>query len=346
MKKYFLGFVVAAALLVIAGCGSSLPVGRPSYTPPPSPCGQNVTPPATYKHIIWFVFENRDASQIYGNPTGKTPYMDALAHQCGWAANMHAEFHPSTPNYIAMTSGANQGITSDINPSHSLKANNIFNQVQSAGLTWGQYSSRMPDAAQGGGNCWTKDYPPAPNAYYTAHHEPAPYYADIYSTCLSQDVPLDPGETGPLCQSRSVTGCPDTQTGTLAKALDNNTLPNFVFVGPADDGGNSKLGGEVDPTIGDMFLQRWISKIKSSQAYTSGTTAIFITWDENSNFKGSATTPTIPTILVAPSIPTGTVSTTSFDHYSMLKTTEQMLGITTYLGAAARATGMRAAFHW
>jgi len=30
----------------------------------------------------------------------------------------------------------------------------------------------------------------------------------------------------------------------------------------------------------------------------------------------------------------------------MLKTTEEMLGISTYLGAAATATDMRAAFHW
>ncbi|MBV8940184.1 MAG: hypothetical protein JO321_17420 [Solirubrobacterales bacterium] len=309
--------------------------------------------PTTYAHVIWFVFENRDASQIYGNPSGKTPYMDALAHQCGWAANMHAEFHPSAPNYIAMTSGGNQGITSDINPSHSLTANNIFNQVQTAGMTWHQFSSRMPDKAQGGGNCWTKNYPPAPNSYYTAHHEPAPYYSDIYSNpsgqdCLHWDTPLDPGETGPLCQSRSVTGCPDTQNttpGTLAEDLDANAVPNFVFIGPADDGGNSMLGGEVDPTIGDQFLQRWMVKITSSAAYTSGQTAIFITWDENAN-KASATTPTIPTILVAPSIPAGTVSNTSFNHYSMLKTTEEMLGISTYLGAAATATDMRAAFHW
>ena len=37
----------------------------------------------------------------------------------------------------------------------------------------------------------------------------------------------------------------------------------------------------------------------------------------------------------------GTVSSTSFTHYSMLRTTEQMLGLSTFLGNAASATSSR-----
>jgi hypothetical protein len=32
------------------------------------------------------------------------------------------------------------------------------------------------------------------------------------------------------------------------------------------------------------------------------------------------------------------------DHYSLLRTTEEMLGLTTYLGEAANAVSMRSAF--
>jgi len=40
----------------------------------------------------------------------------------------------------------------------------------------------------------------------------------------------------------------------------------------------------------------------------------------------------------------GTIVATHLDHYALLRTTEELLGITTYLGKAAQATSMRAAF--
>ena len=52
----------------------------------------------------------------------------------------------------------------------------------------------------------------------------------------------------------------------------------------------------------------------------------------------------VPTIVVSPSTPPGTVSYRLFTHYSLLRTTEQMLGVRR-LGLARRARGMRAPFH-
>jgi hypothetical protein len=40
----------------------------------------------------------------------------------------------------------------------------------------------------------------------------------------------------------------------------------------------------------------------------------------------------------------GTKSGTAFTHYSLLRTTEELLGISTFLGNAASATSMRSAF--
>jgi hypothetical protein len=54
----------------------------------------------------------------------------------------------------------------------------------------------------------------------------------------------------------------------------------------------------------------------------------------------------IPTLVFAPSVPPGTAVGTRFDHYSMLRTTEELLGLQPpYLGHAATATSMAAAFH-
>ena len=66
---------------------------------------------------------------------------------------------------------------------------------------------------------------------------------------------------------------------------------------------------------------------------TSGTTA------------DSSSTQHIATLVVAPSVPDGTTVATNFNHYSMLRTTEAMLGIGTYLGGAAGATSMSSGFH-
>jgi hypothetical protein len=51
----------------------------------------------------------------------------------------------------------------------------------------------------------------------------------------------------------------------------------------------------------------------------------------------------VVTIVVAPSTPAGTRSAVLFNHYSLLRTTEDLLGVAP-LGQAASATPMEAAF--
>jgi hypothetical protein len=72
----------------------------------------------------------------------------------------------------------------------------------------------------------------------------------------------------------------------------------------------------------------------------SGNTAVFITFDENDNSPGNI----VPTIVISPSTVPGTVSGTAFNHYSLLRTTEEMLGLS-QIGNAATATSMASAFN-
>jgi len=280
-----------------------------------------------YKHIIWIVFENTQSSTALS----KMPYLSKIANQCGLATNFWAETHPSLPNYIAMTSGSTQGITTD--SGSMLGVNNIYNQVKQKGLQWRQYAFGMPS------NCYTKNNPPAPNAIFTAHHVAAIYYSDIVADCKSWVVPV--GSSTKVSDPTDVTNSP------LATALDTNTLPAFAILTPTDDGGNSTVGGEVDPNLGNQFLQRWIPRIAKSNAYKTGTVAIFITWDEPQDFKVIPPKQPIAFVVIAPSVKPGTKSGTKFTHYSMLKTTEELLGITTYLGHAGDPTtsDLRSAFN-
>jgi hypothetical protein len=54
----------------------------------------------------------------------------------------------------------------------------------------------------------------------------------------------------------------------------------------------------------------------------------------------------VATVLLSPWISRGKRSSTYFDHYSLLQTTERMLGIKTFIGHAhdAATKGMRSAF--
>lgn len=69
---------------------------------------------------------------------------------------------------------------------------------------------------------------------------------------------------------------------------------------------------------------------------------VFLTWDE-----GDGTSQRVPTVVISPSTAPGTQDATLFDHYSMLKTTQELLGLSPYLGHTDDATtaSMAAAFN-
>jgi len=274
-----------------------------TYTPtnpPTGPCGTSAGPPPSVQHVIWIWMENKPYGGVIGSSAA--PYENQLASQCGLATNYHAVTHPSLPNYIAATSGDTQGITDDAAPaSHPLGVASIYSQVKTAGKTWRDYEESAP------GNC-----PLTSSGLYAVKHDPAPYYTGIRSDCSVWDVPMG-----------------TTASGNFLTDLTNDTLPAFAFVTP----NLCSDTHDCPVATGDAWLQGWFGKILASPGYQAGTTVIFLTWDEDD---GSASN-RIPMIVVSPSTPAGTVSGSAFNHYSLLKTTEQLLGIATFLGHAGDA---------
>jgi phospholipase C len=275
--------------------------------PPPGACGTTTSHPTTYAHVLWIWMENKAYTQIIGSTAA--PFTNRLAQQCGLATNYKAVAHPSLPNYIAATSGGTQGITDDNPPSsHPLAVSSIYSQVKAAGKTWRDYEESAPS------NC-----PLTSSGNYAVKHDPAPYYTGIRTDCANWDVPM--GTTG---------------SGNLRSDLDANTLPDFAFLTP--NLCNDTHDCSID--TGDAWLQSWFDVILASTAYKAGSTAIFLTYDEDDGSSSNR----VVTIVVSPSTPAGTTSGTAFTHYSLLRTTEEMLGISSYLGNAAAATSMRSAF--
>jgi phosphatidylinositol-3-phosphatase len=143
---------------------------------------------------------------------------------------------------------------------------------------------------------------------YAVRHNPAAYYTRVRAQCAAQDVPLR--------GARAVTA-------------------RFTFVTP-----NLCHDMHSCPVRqGDRWLAGWLPSLLRTPQYRSGSMVVFITWDEDDG----AARQHIPTLVISRHTRARTRSATRFDHYSLLATTEQILGLPR-LGAAARAASMRGGF--
>lgn len=235
--------------------------------------------------------ENHKYSAIIGS-TG-AQYVNQLATECGLATDYSAVSHPSLPNYLALTSGSTQGVTSDENPGkHTISASSVFSQVPS----WRSLDEAMPSS------CYKSD-----SGEYEAHHNPALYYAGVSGQCSSLDVPL-------------------------GAAPDLSAAYTFVTPDACDDMEDCTV------QVGDAWLKGFMASVFATSQWRSGTTVVFVTWDE-----GTQADNQVATLVVAPTVVPGTRVGTPFSHYSLLRTTEDLLG-QHCLANACSATSMVAGF--
>jgi hypothetical protein len=152
------------------------------------------------------------------------------------------------------------------------------------------------------------------NAYpYMPKHNPAPYYTSIAAQCAKQNLPLPSAPT--------------------FAARYTFVTPNMVH--DMHDGSIAQ---------GDAWLKTFVPKVIGSAGYQAGTTLLVITWDTDDNAANNTNANRAPAIVVAPQVKPGTTSAVDFNHYSLLRLSEETLGLPLLAGAKT-ATSMRAAFH-
>ena len=242
--------------------------------------------------------ENHSWSTVIGNVAA--PYLSTLARECGTDTNYAAVGSPSLPNYLGATSGSTQGVSDDADPAaHTFAVDNVFRQVRTAGGTERSFVESMPT------NCALVS-----EDSYAAKHNPAVYFvgAGDRAACQVDDVPFS----------------------ALPAVLTSGELPTYTSITPniCDDMHDCSVAS------GDQWLATWVPRIVATSSYHSGTTALFIIWDEP--------TP-LANVVVAPGVRPGTVSSVAVDHYSLLRTTEEMLGLP-LLGQAVSAASLRSVF--
>jgi phosphatidylinositol-3-phosphatase len=141
----------------------------------------------------------------------------------------------------------------------------------------------------------------ADSGEYAVRHNPEAYYTNLGSDCGNYDVPAG--------------ASPDLSA-------------RFTFVTPnvIDDMHSGTIAD------GDSFLKSFVPELMATPQYQSGSTAIFITWDEGTSANH------VPCLVISP-YTHGVQDGTPYSHYSLLHTTEQLLGLP-LLGNAASAPSM------
>jgi len=288
--------MILAAALLAAGCGQAA-AGRPLALGPASQL-----PRSRASHIVVIVMENADYGEVIASAAA--PYVNALARRYGLATQSFAIAHPSLPNYLALTGGSTQGVSSDCTDCH-VSAASIVDQLESAGISWGAYLEDVPRPCFGGVSA----------GGYAKKHNPFIYYDPIARS---------PGRCARLVGFTQLTA-----------GLRSGRLPSFVWISPnlCDD------GHDCGVAAGDRFLAHTVPALLRELGPHG---FLVITWDEGSSNAGCcgvARGGHIATILAGPDVRAGGRMQQPVDHYGVLATIEQALGLPALAGAADPRAG-------
>jgi len=297
--------VLAVALILIgfvlfSGSGPPTPsaTATATITQTPAvattPATHPAPPPSATTHVWWIVMENEEYGGIIGSKSA--PYINSLAAKYALLTNYYATTHPSEPNYIAMVAGSTLGVTTD--DTYDLKAPSIFSQLAAAGLPWRAFEQDIPPGCFTGSSAKAEPDGPGADGAYARKHDPA-----ISFTYVS----------GNAAQCANIHPLRDFDPAVGAFAF---ITPNLI---------NDMHDGTV--AQGDAFLDEFVPLIIDSPAFATG--VLFITFDEGSTNAGSHgdNGGNIPTLLIAPGLKAGTRIATCADHYSLLRTTQTLLGL-------------------
>ena len=285
-----------------------------------------------YNHVFLILLENQSLGSLIGNPAA--PELNALANDYGLATNYTGVGDPSEPNYVGMLAGSTFGLTDDSPyfwPGHTQNAANLMSQLDSAGKTWKGYFGGLPYAGYRG-YCYPAKCLGIPDSdpLYASKHNGIMNFANLQN-------PTDLAKVTPISQ--------------LSADLAAGTSPNFSYIVPdmchdmhgappyCTDSGNGKTIQDTWLTAtGDASVGQIVKQIQSSSVWSTGNTAIVITFDE-----GNSATSKTANIVVTNHGPRGVKDNTAYNHYNLLASLQQTFGVGCLLNSC-QATPMTPLF--
>ncbi len=161
---------------------------------------------AATPHLVVIVMENKESASVVASPAA--PYINnTLIPASKVFTQYFAAMHPSLPNYLTLTSARYNGCIDDACPRNSDPDENLFHQLNTAGVSWKAYADGMKTPCALGSK-----------GTYLVRHNPPPYYTNLAGTgpgtCAAQDVPY-------------------TQLASdIANDPTLHTLPQFIWITP------------------------------------------------------------------------------------------------------------------
>jgi phospholipase C len=342
------------ALLATLCASASCLAAAPSTLPP-------------IRHVFIIMLENESYPVTFG-PQSIAPYLAReLPKQGALLTNYYGIGHYSLDNYIAMISGQapNPDTQADCNIFTEFVAtakkpdangqlpgtgcvypksvSTLANQLTDAGFTWKAYMEDMgKDPARESATC---AHPVIGTPDITEHATPQDQYATKHNPFMYFHTVIDDKK---YCDTRVVNL--DHLPNDLAK---RNSTPNFVYITPnlCHDGHdapckNGEPGGLISA---DAFLRTWVPRIVDSPAFKKDGLLI-ITFDEGNDGAACCNEKALPggpqpggkigpgggrigAVLLSPYIAPGTQSETEYNHYSLLRTLEDIFSLS-HLGYA------------
>jgi hypothetical protein len=343
-RRLALAAGLATAVLVLPGLSADATT--------PATTAASYLPPA--HHVFVVNLENKGYDETWG-PGSKAPYLSTTLRARGvLLTQYYGTAHNSLPNYVAQLSGQGptkqtQGdcqIYSDfvgagtVAPGQAVgegcvypsRVRTIADQLLAHRLSWKGYMEDMGTACRHPAlNTPDTTQKATVGDQYAARHNPFVYFHSIIDSpaCAARDVDLSALPTD------------------LASVA---TTPSLSYITPnlCDDGHDApcvdgRPGGLVSA---DAWLQTWIPKILAAPAFTQDGVLV-ITFDESDGPQsdssaccGEGPGPNTPlpgisglgggrvgALVISRFVRPGTWSTTSYNHYSLLASLEELFGL-------------------
>jgi phosphatidylinositol-3-phosphatase len=338
-------------------------VGVAAAVPAPAAAAPTLPP---IKHVFIIVLENKTFDETFGFYS-PAPYLSLTLPSMGaLLPNYYGVTHESLGNYLALISGQGSNpitqtdcqLYTPVVPG-TIAANGqaigagcvypaivktVADQLSARGLSWKAY---MEDMGNAPGQSQTCRHPalltpdPTQSAHvgdqYAARHNPFVYFDSLLGSgaCARFDVPLGqlPGDLA-------------TESKTASYSF---ITPNLCNDGHDARCVDARAGGLV---AADAFLRTWVPRITGSPAYRDGgLLAILFDEADGSDASACCAEPQFPNttsnglfpgrggghtgaVLLSPFIDPGTIDTAAYNHFSFLRSVEDVFGLG-HLGYAA-----------
>lgn len=241
-----------------------------------------------FSHVYLVVFENKGEGEIVGSPDA--PYLNELGSQYGVSIDYQAIAHPSQPNYLALFSGSPQGVFDD--DPHDLSAANLADRLDAAGKEWRLHAEGIPAEPCFTGATWT-DGPDGPGVYVRKHN--------------------------PAISFTSISGSSQRCANIEGLASFDPAAADFTLIVP----NMCHVMHDCPVATGDAWLREFLPRILESPSWQDGG-VVFITFDEGAE---RSRRNEVPTFVIARDVPPGMRSPVAHNHFSLLRTIEDGLGV-------------------